>query len=266
MTVKGFEKTDFRDIEAFDETSAVIMGITQPACILRTTDAGTTWKVTLQDTTPALFLDAMEFWNINSGIVVGDPLNGRFFIARSFDGGRSWRGIPETNRPAALTGEALFAASGTNIRRLNNKEAIFVTGGSHSRLFIRDRIIHLPLVQGQSGTGAFSLAVKNNKSWMVVGGQYDAPQRTDSNYVMTTDGGQQWRIPEAAPQGYLSCVEYIRKKTWVACGPGGVQISDDDGLHWRWISREGFHVCRKAAKGKRLYLSGANGRTGHINW
>src|SRR5215218_9254089 len=45
ITVKGFEKTDFRDIEAFDETTAVIMGISEPAYILKTFDGGETWKM-----------------------------------------------------------------------------------------------------------------------------------------------------------------------------------------------------------------------------
>src|SRR5215831_7049225 len=36
--VKGFEKTDFRDIEAFDGVTAVIMGVGEPAYILRTID------------------------------------------------------------------------------------------------------------------------------------------------------------------------------------------------------------------------------------
>src|SRR6476620_5105018 len=44
ITVKGYEKTDFRDIEAFDESTAVIMGIDAPAYILKTTDGGETWK------------------------------------------------------------------------------------------------------------------------------------------------------------------------------------------------------------------------------
>ena len=34
--VKGFEKTDFRDIEAFDKNTAIIMGIADPAYILKT--------------------------------------------------------------------------------------------------------------------------------------------------------------------------------------------------------------------------------------
>src|SRR6478735_11591504 len=33
MKVPGYEKNDFRDIEAFDENTAIIMGITTPAVI-----------------------------------------------------------------------------------------------------------------------------------------------------------------------------------------------------------------------------------------
>src|SRR5262245_56736609 len=35
MTVKGFEKNDFRDIEAFDANTAIIMAISEPAYILK---------------------------------------------------------------------------------------------------------------------------------------------------------------------------------------------------------------------------------------
>ena len=40
LPVKGFEKRDFRDIEAFDKNTAVIMAISEPAQILKTTDGG----------------------------------------------------------------------------------------------------------------------------------------------------------------------------------------------------------------------------------
>ncbi len=146
LVVEGFEKIDFRDIEAFDETSAVIMGTAVPAYILRTSDGGETWKVAFQDNTKGMFLDAMEFWNENSGIVIGDPIDGKFFIGRSFDGGMSWRNIPPEYFPEADTGEVCFAASGTNLCKLNNQEAVFVTGGSKSRMFIRDKKIDLPFV------------------------------------------------------------------------------------------------------------------------
>src|SRR5579863_6261915 len=38
IQVKSFEKTDFRDIEAFDQNIAMIMGVDAPAYILRTID------------------------------------------------------------------------------------------------------------------------------------------------------------------------------------------------------------------------------------
>jgi photosystem II stability/assembly factor-like uncharacterized protein len=45
FTVKGFEKKDFRDIEAFDAATAVIIAVDEPAYILKTNDGGETWKV-----------------------------------------------------------------------------------------------------------------------------------------------------------------------------------------------------------------------------
>src|SRR6187401_2619781 len=99
MTVKGFEKNDFRDIEAFDANTAIIMAIADPSYILKTTDGGETWKVVYENKTKGMFLDAMEFWNEQSGIVIGDPLGGHFFIARTFDGGRTWQGLPEKAAP-----------------------------------------------------------------------------------------------------------------------------------------------------------------------
>src|SRR5258708_2562264 len=42
--VKGFEKADFRDIEAFSAKTAVIMSSGTPALVLKTTDGGATWQ------------------------------------------------------------------------------------------------------------------------------------------------------------------------------------------------------------------------------
>jgi len=264
MTVKGFEKTDFRDIEAFDETSAVIMGIGEPAYILRTADAGATWKVVFENKTKGMFLDAMEFWNIMSGIVVGDPINGKIYIARSFDGGMTWKEIPPTNYPAADSGEAMFASSGTNVSKLNNQEAVFVTGGSKSRMFVRDRKIDLPIVQGTESTGANSVAVKDGKLIIVVGGDFNDKDATDKNCCITNDGGKSFKVPAVPPHGYRSCVEYLERKNWISCGLNGVDYSSDDGNNWNWISRESFHACRKAKEGKTVFLAGAGGKIGKL--
>ena len=55
IQVKGFEKTDFRDIEAFDGATAIVMAVDTPASILRTTDGGASWKVVYENKKPGMF-------------------------------------------------------------------------------------------------------------------------------------------------------------------------------------------------------------------
>ncbi|MFZ9718359.1 MAG: WD40/YVTN/BNR-like repeat-containing protein, partial [Chitinophagaceae bacterium] len=129
LLVKGHEQRDFRDIEAWNENTAIIIAVDTPALILKTTDGGVVWKEVYRNNAPGMFLDAIEFWNELNGMVIGDPINGRFFIARTMNGGESWKSIPEANAPLADEGEALFAASGSNIAQFNQQEAVFVTGG-----------------------------------------------------------------------------------------------------------------------------------------
>ena len=264
-TVPGFEKTDFRDIEAFDKNTAIIMGIADPAFILKTTDGGQNWKVVFKDTTKGMFLDAMEFWNEQSGIVIGDPLGDKIFIARTFDGGENWQGIPAANIPTADKGEAFFASSGTNVRKLSKQEAVFVSGGLRARLFIRDKKIELPIIQGKESTGANSMAVKNKKCLIVVGGDFNAKDDTTKNCVITLDGGETFTAPVVGPHGYRSCVEYLGKKNWISCGLNGVDYSMDEGQNWSWISKDSFHAVRKAKKGKAVYFSGGGGRIGKLS-
>ena len=264
IKVKGFEKTDFRDIEAFDNKTAVIMGIAEPAYILRTTNGGDTWTTVYENKTNGMFLDAMEFWNEESGIVIGDPIDKKFFIARTFDGGKKWQELPPQNYPVADSDEACFASSGTNIRKLNKQEAVFISGGLRSRLFIRDKKIDLPIVQGKTSTGANSIAVKNSSTMIIVGGDFNAKEDTNQNCSITTDGGKTFSVPVTAPHGYRSCVEYINNNTWISCGLTGVDISNDEGKNWNFISKESFHVCRKAKKGKAVFFAGGGGRIGKL--
>jgi photosystem II stability/assembly factor-like uncharacterized protein len=270
MQPRGFEKRDFRDIEAFDGQTAVIMVVAEPALILITLDGGNTWKTAFIDSSKGMFLDAMEFWNTSSGIVIGDPVNGRFYIGRTFDGGSSWHQVPFDEFPAADSGEACFAASGTNIRKLNRREACFVSGGARSRLFIRDQRIDIPFQQGRESAGANSVAVEDDRKlkgglhMVVVGGDFAADSLSDKNCFLTKDGGKTWTVPESPPHGYRSCVEFLTRDHLISCGTTGVDFSVDGGIHWSWISRTGFNVCRKAKKGNQVFLAGNNGRVARL--
>jgi len=264
ITVPGHEKNDFRDIEAFDKNTAVIMAIATPAIILKTRDGGKTWQQVYENNTPGMFLDAMEFWNRDSGIVLGDPINGKFFVARSFDGGDSWHEIPTRELPEADSGEACFASSGTNVRKLKKDEACFISGGLRSRLFIRDQRIDLPIVQGRESTGANSIAVLDARHFVVVGGDFAHDTVTYKNCALTRDGGTTWIAPTTPPHGYRSCVEYVEKNKLICCGTSGVDFSTDGGMSWQLIDTGNFHVCRKAKKGHAVFLAGGNGRIGKL--
>lgn len=266
LTVKGFEKREFRDIEAFDAATAIIMAIAEPAQLLKTVDGGENWKVIYQNDRPGMFLDAMEFWNPQSGIVLGDPIGGRFFIARTFDEGRSWQEIDSIHSPVAANGEACFASSGTNIRKLDRDEACFISGGLQSRYFHRENSYPIPFDTGSASTGANSIAIRNSSRrtgkhyLLVVGGDYRRDTVRKANCFISTDEGKTWQPPQTPPFGYRSTVEFIGKTRAITAGTSGVDISDDSGLNWRNISKEGFHVCRKAKEGDLVILAGSKGR------
>lgn len=135
VTVNGYEKTEFRDIEAFDANTALIMAIGEPAYILKTTDGGDTWKVVYENTTKGMFMDAMDFSDNQNGIVIGDPINGKPFIARTDNTGNTWTEVNAGAFNLAVdSGEAFFAASGTNVRLFANNDFFIVSGGRKSRL------------------------------------------------------------------------------------------------------------------------------------
>jgi photosystem II stability/assembly factor-like uncharacterized protein len=266
ITIPGYEKRDFRDIEAFDKNVAIIMAIAEPAVILKTIDGGTTWKKVYENNTPGMFLDAMEFWNYDSGIVIGDPIKGRFFIARTFDGGNTWQELSYDKLPVADSGEGCFASSGTNVRALSLGEAGFIGGGLSSKFYWQGKSTVLPILQGAASTGANSIAIrdhekrKNSNYFIVVGGDFSHDTSTVKNCVITRDGGNTWNVPATPPHGYRSCVEFITKTKLITCGTSGIDISDDGGMNWQLISKESFHVCRKAKKGRAVFLAGGNGR------
>jgi photosystem II stability/assembly factor-like uncharacterized protein len=267
--VKGFENRDFRDIEAFDQKTAVIMAVAEPACILKTYNGGETWKLVYSDSSKGMFLDAMEFWENGNGIVVGDPIDGKIYAARTADFGTTWHRYTSKTLPYTEEGEAMFASSGTNIRRLTNLEAMVVTGGKRSRLMIHEKWIELPILQGGETTGANSVAIWNmppkKTRIVVVGGDFTRDTLTDKNCIYSTDTGKSWKYPDTPPHGYRSSVEFITGDKLITCGTSGVDISENGGKTWTLISRESFHVCQKAKKGSAVFLAGSKGRIARLD-
>ena len=271
--IMGYEKRDFRAIVAFDSLTALIMAVAEPAVILRTDNGGISWQTVFTDSTPTMFLDAMHFLDAQNGIVVGDPIKNQAFLAYTSDGGQHWSRNPDWDQQPAIrldSGEAFFASSGTNIQLLKanpNFQFYMVTGGLRSRLigigtsFNQD----IPFASLGSSRGANSLAMLNNHIGVIVGGDFARDKDSlHTCFLVDTRSANPFRIPQTTTHGYRSCVAWISKKSLIACGTSGVDISTDKGNNWKNISTTGFHTLGKAPSGNYVFLAGSGGRIARI--
>ena len=117
VSVPGTDTIQYRDIEAFDANTAIVLSAGLPAVIYKTKDGGQSWEQKYFSMVEGTFYDAMDFWNDQEGIAFGDAIDGRLLILRTFDGGETWQELPEEQRPEAIDGQGGFAASGTCLGR-----------------------------------------------------------------------------------------------------------------------------------------------------
>lgn len=262
--VAGFEKLDFRSLYAFDSQRALIANAGSPAHILQTTDGGNTWQLVYQNNHPDVFFDGIGFWNDREGMIYGDPMGGRMLLLITKDGGKTWTESPEAQRPALKEGEASFAASGTGIRCYDKSTVMIATGGKVSRLFTSFnsgkswKIVAPPFIQGESSTGIFSVAFRDKKNGVVVGGDFQKDSLKVKHIFLTKDAGKTWAPPTSPTRGYRECVEYLSNEVLIATGPSGTDISFNEGKDWQPLSDDkGFHVVRRARKGKLVVFAGS---------
>lgn len=265
--VAGFEQRDFRSLYAHDARHAVIANAGSPADILVTQDGGQTWRTVLTLTDSSAFLDGIDFWNSREGVIYGDPLQGSMLLYRTSDGGITWSRV--VRAPSLNEGEASFAASGTAIRCTGKATVVIATGGRTSRLWRSDsqgvkwENWPVPIIQGESSTGIFSLAIGAGKNLVVVGGDYLRDTLSTDHVFYSIDGGKTWNKPRVPTRGYRECVEYVTKNILIATGPTGTDVSLDGGRSWQPESNEPlFHVVRKARKGDALVIAGGKGKIG----
>jgi len=262
---KGMEKLDFRDIEAFDEKNAIIVNAGSPAFILSTSDGGESWRESYVNRDSAIFLDGMDFWNPNQGMIFGDPIKGKLKILRTTTAGANWDDLSDNLKFKPVMGEAGFAASGTTIKTLGQGKVWIATGGAAANIYYSKdfgkkwKRYHNPIIQGLNSTGAFSLDFYDEKHGIVVGGDYMKDQESSNNALYTTNGGKTWHKPTVSVSGYRSAVCYITKTICIAGGSSGVDLSTDGGKTWANISSENINAIQKAKSGNLILLTGNKG-------
>jgi len=270
LTVPDSEKLDFRDVDAFDASTAYLLSIGEgdKSRIYKTTDGGKSWQLQFTNSNPKAFFDAMAFWDRNRGVVFSDPVDGKLVIIRTEDGGRTWKEVPSENIPPAVSGEGGFAASGTCIAVEGRNNAWIATGGKAARVYRSTdggnkwQVVSTPVISGEAASGIFSIAFKDSRNGVVAGGTYNKETEARDNVAVSSDGGRTWTLTKTMPNGYRSAVAYWPgSKAIVAAGPSGTDFSLDNGASWKSLGTTGYHAISIAKPGV-AWAVGENGRIG----
>lgn len=246
VSVPGADSLDFRDIAAFDASTAYVLSIGNGAQsrIYKTTNGGTTWTLQFTNADSSAFYDCFAFWDAERGIAMSDPIAGRVQVRTTQDGGASWQLLPQESAPVALEGEAGFAASGTCVATGSAGRAWIATGGGpraralrttdYGRSWAYGEIT--PIAAGAAPRGAFSIAVVDDAHLVATGGNYEQPADTTGVVALSHDGGMTWhRVRGPVPRGYRSGVAVVPGTSGpivVAVGTSGTDYSLDGGERW----------------------------------
>jgi photosystem II stability/assembly factor-like uncharacterized protein len=232
--------------------------------VYKTTDAGAHWSISLQNPDAEGFFDEMAFWNPRHGILVGDQVGGQMVVMATEDGGATWQRL---QMPPAIPGEGAFAASGTGITVLGDRDVWIGTGGLGAA-----RVYHsadagrtwtvgpTPIRADSANAGIFSLAFSDAQHGIAVGGDYSKPTEATGNIALTADGCKTWVMATTPPKGFRSAVAYLNdRKIWIAVGTSGADISVDDGQNWKPFDSGNYNAVSFASS-KAGWAVGPGGR------
>ncbi|MFF3152945.1 WD40/YVTN/BNR-like repeat-containing protein [Streptomyces sp. NPDC057910] len=270
----GAEGLEFRDVEAFDGRRAAVLAIGEGEAsrVYRTEDGGATWSESFRNTDPKAFYDCLAFFDPRHGLAVSDPVDGKYRILSTADGGRSWKVLPNRGMPAALPGEAGFAASGQCLVTSGSRDVWLATGGGAT-----GRVLHSvdrgltwtaaesTLPAGDPARGVFGLAFRDRTHGLAVGGDYRADQPSPRAAAVSGDGGRTWR-PSAAPvAAYRSGVAWLphSRSAALAVGPTGTDLTRDGGRTWRTVDTGSFDTVDCTGDGA-CWAAGERGRVARL--
>jgi hypothetical protein len=291
---------DFRGVQAWDATTAIVMasGPGEKSRLYKTTDGCKSWILLFKNPdAPNGFFDS--FWlNGARGMLLGDPVRGKFAVFRTANSGRTWQREPQEGLSLGDRNLAAFAASNSCVPRGNRLFVwAFATGGkSGAMLFSRlkepedegttgllgktlrkradwksDRIA---VGTGAESSGVFSISYRypvttgicqdcafgENARFIAVGGDYLKPNDNAATAASSSDGGWTWTAPITPPHGYRSTVQWSEPlKLWITAGTNGSDVSRDDGRTWQPLDNGNWNALSLP------FIVGPKGRIARLN-
>ncbi|MBT7501510.1 MAG: oxidoreductase [Gemmatimonadales bacterium] len=243
-TVEGAEGLQFRDVHAFGGFGAYLMssGNGDLSRIYRTDDRGQSWTLQYTAYDRAAFIDCMDFWSEDRGLVYGDAVDGVPFILSTEDGGATWGRVPAERLPVALQGEGGFAASGTCLVTGDDGRAWIATGnGERARVLstmdygVTWTATDVP-VPGGTSAGLTTVQMNRESRGIAMGGIIGQDSVRTDNMVTTLDGGATWQLAAApsidGPVYGVALVDFGPESHILAVGPRGLSWSTDFAETW----------------------------------
>jgi photosystem II stability/assembly factor-like uncharacterized protein len=123
-----------------------------------------------------------------------------------------------------------------------------------------------PLPAGEPSQGIFSIAFRDARRGVIVGGDYRAPESGNDgrNAAWTDDGGKTWNtsvLPDGVTLPYRSCVQHLGAGRYLAVGrSGSLAFSDDDGRSWSFLEGPAYYTIGYHPGSGVGYLAGSDGR------
>ena len=214
------------------------------------------------------------------GVILGDPVGGKFALFETHDCGENWERMKVL--PDALPGEGVFAASNSAATFRGVADFSFVTGGSSRWRFIQRcprgegacfdgwLDIDLPPQRSSDSAGAFSVGWAKGVGLVVVGGDYQRPDQCAAPCAWRLHSQFQVGFPPAdtQPHGYRSAVACDDESTaCIAVGPNGTDVTSDFGYSWHAV-KPAKDDAADADRGWNAlslpFVVGANGRIGRL--
>lgn len=239
LLIESDQPLDLRGIQAVNEKVAYVMSIGpgKLSRIYKTRYGGETWKLQFSGSRRQFSLDALACISETECFALADPVDGKFVLISTTDG-EHWKELPGDAMPAALPDERASAASGSCLTIYNKREIYFVTGHGAARIFHSPDLGHTwtvtetPIAKNNPSSGALSIA-RLGSVLVIVGGDATDDAGSEGTAAYSLDEGATWNLAARSPGAFRSGVAFLDRNTLLSVGPGGEDVSTDQGAHWK---------------------------------